>query len=156
MRALLCFFLPALLTAQDPAQSPLPVPGPILDLRTALGEDPAGWIRLVRPGCWNGLLLGATVQAPKPPRRGVAGATVEVWDIALTESPRHEAFRLYLDGLRESLSRAMMDPPSSHHEIEFSDFMASDPNNPQKLDLTKVQSLQNRFNRMPPNGSPSR
>ena len=153
MRAF-CLLFPALLAAQDPAQSPLPVSGLTLDLRTALGADPLSQIRLLRPGCWDGLLLGATAQAPKPARRGWAGATVEVWDIALTESPRHEAFRLYLGDLRTSLSKAFANPPASHHEIELSDFMASDPSNPQKLDLTKVQSLQNRFNRMPPGGLP--
>jgi hypothetical protein len=34
--------------------------------------------------------------------------------------------------------------------------MVSDPSNPQKLDLTRVQSMQERFNRLPPNGSLAR
>jgi hypothetical protein len=32
--------------------------------------------------------------------------------------------------------------------------MLSDPSNPQVLDLTKVKSMQDRFNVLPPNGSP--
>lgn len=32
--------------------------------------------------------------------------------------------------------------------------MLSDPGNPQLLDLTRVQALQERFNRLPPNESP--
>jgi len=113
-------------------------------------------IRLVHPGCWAGLLLGAGARMPRPVKRGVAGATVEVWDLALRDSPREEAFRLYLGELRARLSRALANPPASHGFIELGELMASDPSQPQLLDLTRVQSLQNRYNRLPPGAAPLR
>jgi hypothetical protein len=79
---------------------------------------------------------------------------VEVWDFALRESPRAAAFGFFLGTLRQRLSKAWELPPASHQALELSEFMLSDPSNPQKLDLTKVKSLQERFNALPPNGSP--
>lgn len=45
-------------------------------------------------------------------------------------------------------------PPPKHQALELSEIMQNDPSTPQKLDLTKVKSMQDRFNRNPPNGSP--
>ncbi len=113
-------------------------------------------IQLTPAGCWDGLILG-TVTRPLPPdRKRTAGTTVEVWDFFPAASPRHEAFGLYLDALRERLSRAWLAPPPVHGAIELSEIMANNPGSPQKLDLTKVKSMQERYNRLPPNGSPVR
>lgn len=147
MRALPCLLLPTLLAAQEAR--------PLLDLRTELGADPLGRIVLAPPGCWDGLVLGAARSA-KPVRRGAAGATVEVWDLAYRETPGHVAFGLYLEDLRARLSRGFAAPPPSHGKLELAELVGSDPSSPQKLDLTKVKSMQERFNRLPPNGSPVR
>jgi hypothetical protein len=129
----------------------------VLDLHTDLGTDPDAQILLVPRGCLDGLVLGATQSSPRPKKGpGMPEATVEVWDLALVEAPRREAFRLYWEALRLRLRRAMTLPPPSHGAIELGEFMSSDPSNPQKLDLTKVQSMQERFNRIPPNGSPAK
>lgn len=148
MRLLCCLLFPAFLAAQS---------GPVdlsLDLHTGLGADPLAQIRLAPAGCWDGLVAGMAARPAKPAARTPAGATVEVWDLAYRSLPRREAFGLYLDGLRERLSRAFTAPPPSHGALELSDLVSSDPSNPQKLDLTKVKSMQDRFNRLPPNGSP--
>jgi hypothetical protein len=129
-------------------------PGLSLDLRTDLGSDSMAQVRLTPPGCWDGLLLGAATPPARPWPRRPAEATVEVWDLALRESPRQEAFGLYLGALRKRLSKALELPPPSHQSIELSEFMLSDPSNPQKLDRTRVESMQERFNKLPPNGSP--
>jgi hypothetical protein len=148
MRLLCCLLFPAFLAAQ---RGPLDLS---LDLYTGLGADPLAQICLAPPGCWDGLVAGMATRPPKSTARTPAGATVEVWDLAYRDRPRHEAFGLYLDGLRERLSRAFAAPPPRHGAIELSDLVSSDPSNPQKLDLTKVKSMQDRFNRLPPNGSP--
>lgn len=147
MRAFACLLLPALLAAQEP--------DPILDLRTELGTDPHARIHLTPPGCWDGLLLGVA-RPVKPARRGVPGATVEVWELALREAPDQATFDLYLEDLRSRLSRGFAAPPPSHGKVELVELVGSDPSSPQKLDLTKVKSMQERFNRLPPNGSPVR
>lgn len=149
MRVLLGLLLPVFLTAQGKEVGR----ALDLDLRTDLGGDPMVQIRLVPPGCWDGLLLGAATR-PQKPRRGVSGATVEVWDLASKESERAASFSLYLEGLKKRLSKAMDVSPPSHGSLELGDFMQSDPTQPQKLDLTKVKSMQERFNQLPPNGSP--
>lgn len=148
MRILCCLLFPAFLLAQGGGVDLA------LDLHTDLGTDPLVQIRLAPAGCWDGLVLGAAARPAKPSARTPAGATVEVWDLAYRSLPRREAFGLYLDGLRERLSRAFTAPPPSHGILELSDLVSSDPSNPQKLDLTKVKSMQDRFNRLPPNGSP--
>jgi hypothetical protein len=79
---------------------------------------------------------------------------VAVWDLLPPASPRREAFALYLKNMRERLAKAWLAPPPKHQAIELSEIMFNDPNTPQKLDLTKVKSMQERFNRMPPAGSP--
>ena len=153
MRALYCLLLPLTLAAQDPR----PVEGLTLDLRTELGSDPTARIALVSPGCWEGLVLSAgALQSPRKPRLRRAEATVEVWDVAFQESPRSQAFNLYLADFRSRLLRALANPPESHAAIELGELMLSDPGNPQGLNLTTVRSLQERFNRLPPNGSPVR
>ncbi|WP_243382026.1 hypothetical protein [Geothrix alkalitolerans] len=125
-----------------------------LDLRTDLGTDPIVHLRLVHPGCWDSLILHAAPQPLRAPQRGDAGATVEVWDLAYQDTPRREAFNLTLKALRDRLIRAFAAPPPSHGKIELSELVASDPSNPQQLDLTKVQSMQERFN-PPPRTSPA-
>ncbi|MDP1832808.1 MAG: hypothetical protein Q8K67_12175 [Geothrix sp.] len=150
MRLLICLLLPCCLTAQAPAL----VRELTLDLRTELGADPVGGIPLTPPGCWDLLILGASMQPAPPPRRRAAEATVEVWDLALRESNRGSAFNLYLGILRQRLSRAMELPPPSHASLELSELMQSDSGRPQKLDLTRVKSMQDRFNGLPPSGSP--
>ena len=145
MRTLPCLLLAPVLAAQ--------VPGPVGPKAgwSAHGPDPAAAIQLVPPGCWDGLLLGAAVQ-PSGRRTG-SGATVEVWSLLPPESPRREAFSLYLGSLRERLSRALAQPPPKLQALELSELLQSDPSQPQKLDLTKVKSMQERFNRLPPSGS---
>jgi hypothetical protein len=125
-----------------------------LNLRTMLGSDPLAGILLVRPGHWGGLTPVVASPPGKPTRRRVAEATVEVWDLAPPEWGRAATFSLYMDTLRRSLTKAWEAPPPSHQAIELAEIMLSDPSNPQKLDLTRVQSMQERFNRLPPNGSP--
>lgn len=144
MRTLICLLLLAPSLAAQAAEG--------LDLRTDLGTDPVTQIRLVTPGCWDGLILGRTTRPARPEPRRPAEATVEVWDLALREAPRQRSFDLYLGTLRERLSRALVLP--KHQALELAEVMLSDPSNPQKLDLTKVKSMQERFNKLPPNGSP--
>lgn len=147
MRPLCCFLFAATLAAQAPEPG---FEGPP-DHWSALGADPFGGIQLAPPGCRDGLLLGA---AAGPPRRQLGSeATVEVWDLLPPSSPRRETFSLYLGGLRERLSRAFAQPPPKLQALELSDIMQADPSQPQKLDLTKVKSMQERFNRLPPSGS---
>jgi len=142
------FLLTSLLAAQ--AQ---PAFQPTLGIRTELGSDPASQIQLAPRGCFEGLVLGvASRRAPTSGRTGQA--TVEVWDLLPPSAPRNEAFALFLTSLRERLSRAWQAPPPSHGFIELGEIMLNDPSSPQKLDLTKVKSLQDRFNQLPPNGSP--
>ena len=152
MHLLPCILLPSILAAQEPA----PLRELELDLRTELGSDPASGIRLAPRGCWDGLILSAASRPTLPARQRQAEATVEVWDLALRESPRERTFWFFLGDLRNSLSRALELPPPKHQAIELSEFMATDPGAPQNLDLTKVKSMQDRFNRLPPNGSPVR
>lgn len=150
MGLLPCLLLPFALVIQEPR----PAPALVLDLGSDLGTDPMSRIQLTPAGCWNGLILGA-VARPMPPDRKRAGeATVEVWDLLPPSRPRAEAFTLYLDALRERLAKAWLAPPPSHGFIELAEIMANDPSSPQKLDITKVKSMQDRFNRLPPNGSP--
>ena len=148
MRLLCCLLFPAFLAAQE---GPVNLP---LDLHTDLGTDPLARIHLAPAGCWDGLVLGAAARPARPSPRPPGGATVEVWDLAYRDLPRHEAFGFYLAGLRERLSRAFTAPPPSHGTLELSELVSSDPSNPQRLDLTKVKSMQDRFNRLPPAGSP--
>lgn len=147
MRTLSILLLSSFLVAQEP--------GP-LDLRANLGSDPAARIHLAPPGCWDALVLGSPSPPQEAPDRTIAGATVEVWDLAPRESPRREALAFYLEGLRDRLARSFAAPPPSHGKIELAELVFSDPSSPQKLDLTKVTSMQNRFNRLPPSGSPVR
>jgi hypothetical protein len=153
MRALLCLLIPWFLAAQEPEV----IQGLALDLHTKLGADSAARIQLVTPGCWDGLLLSSTIvpQTPRTARR-TAEATVEVWDLAPRESPRTRAFGLFLEALRERLAKALAAPPPKYQALELSEIMANDPSTPQKLDLTKVKSMQDRFNRLPPSGSPAK
>jgi hypothetical protein len=125
-----------------------------LDLRTTLGTDPSTEITLIPPGIWDGLLLAARAPVQHSGRQGIAEATVEVSDFALRTSAREVSFALYLQDLRKRLLRGFQLPPPSHGKIELAEFVGSDPTRPQDLELTRVQSLQERFNRLPPSGSP--
>jgi hypothetical protein len=97
--------------------------------------------------------VGSNTLPPKSIQR-TGEATVEVWDLLPPPSPRCEAFDFFMAPLRDHLSKALALPPPSHQAIELNQFMLSDPSQLQKLDLTKVESMQERFNRLPPNGSP--
>ncbi|GLH70575.1 hypothetical protein GETHPA_21080 [Geothrix rubra] len=126
-----------------------------LDLRTDLGCDPATRIHLVPPGCFDGLLFAAQARsAPPAPRRGVPGATVEVADFLPPGNRRTESFAFYLADLRTRLLRGFQAPPPSHGQIELAEFVGSDPSHPEASNLDRVRSLQDRFNRVPPSGSP--
>jgi hypothetical protein len=117
--------------------------------RVPLGSDPLEQIRLTPPGCWKGLVLAAPPPSVGPRGRATPGATVEVWDFTFQESPRSRNFALFLRDFRSSLLQALESPPPSYGAIELGEFMASDPSQPQRLDLTRVQSLQDRYNRPP-------
>ncbi len=127
-----------------------------LDLRTDLGGDPAAQIHLVPAGIWDGLLLASQTPPPQPARlRGrAAGATVEVADFLPAGSRRAEAFAFYLGDLRTRLMKGFQAPPPSQGWIELGEFMASDPSHPEESNLDRARSLQERFNRVPPSGSP--
>jgi hypothetical protein len=126
-----------------------------LDLRTTLGTEPASAITLVPPGIWDGLFLASRAPArPAAKRRGRAEATVEVSDFFLPTNARTEAFRLFAQDLRERIRRGFQAPPPSQGQIELGEFMAADPSRPDASNLGRAQSLQERYNRVPPNGSP--
>jgi hypothetical protein len=152
MRLPLGLLLSGLLSAQDL----VPVTGSPAELRESPGLTQPPLIQLAPPGCWDQLLLASASRPTPPGRRRPAEALVEVWDFALRESPREVSFSFFLGTLRQRLSKAWQLPPASHQALELSEIMLSDPSNPQKLDLTKVKSLQERFNALPPNGSPVR
>ncbi|HLP30341.1 MAG TPA: hypothetical protein VK150_03200 [Geothrix sp.] len=154
MRAFAFCLLPCLLAAQGPGTAAEPGPSSGSAFATTLGTDPLAQIRLTPPGCWDGLLLSGSLQPPKQGRREGSGATVEVWDLLPVETTRSAAFAVYLESLRKRLSKALELPPPNHGTLELGDFMQSDPTQPQKLDLTKVKSMQERYNQLPPNGSP--
>jgi hypothetical protein len=150
MRALFCLLLTPILASQEP----LAVRELALDLRTELGKDPGAGISLAPHGCWDGMILAAPARPLQTLRKAPAEATVEVWDFPFQESTRSLTFGLYLDALRQRLSKALDLPPPKHQAIELGEIMATDPSSPQKLDLTKVKSMQDRFNRPPPSRSP--
>lgn len=115
-----------------------------------LGSDPFHQVQLAPPGCWDGLVLGAS----RTRRPGGPGATVEVWDFAYTEGARATRFRAQAGDLKRRLLQAWTLPPPSHGQLDLAEFMAVEASRPQKLDLGRVKALQDRFNRLPPAGSP--
>ena len=119
-----------------------------------LGSNSLEQIRLAPPGCWDSLVLHAAPRSLGPRLRTDGQATVEVWDLVPRESRRTQTFSFYLDTLRQRLSRGFQAPPPSHGAIELGELMQEGTTNPQKLDLTRVKSLQERFNQLPPNGTP--
>ncbi len=145
MRLLTCLLVFLPLAAQDAVGLPVTSPG----FRSRFETDPLTRVQLVSPGCWEGLLLNAALRPLPAPQRRAGQATVEVWDLAYHETPRQETFGLYERDLRKSLTRLMTQPPSSHAAIELGELMFTDPAHPERLDLTRVQSLQERFNRPP-------
>ncbi|WLT31217.1 hypothetical protein [Geothrix sp. PMB-07] len=151
MRPLPWILAPAFLTAQAPGA----MEAPTLDVRPQLGIDPAAQIQLVPAGSWAGLMLSVTTQPIHPPasrRRRVAEATVEVWDVAFRETPRQETFRLFREALIQSLRGIWRLAPPSHSRIDAS--IRAGNGSGAGTDTAMVQSLQQRFNSLPPNGSP--
>ena len=145
MRLLSCLLVLLPLVAQESAGLPGTNPG----FRSRFESDPLTQVQLIPPGSWEGLLLHASLRPLPTPQRRAGQATVEVWDLAYHETPRQEVFSLYRKDLRKSLTRALAQPPPRHGAIELGELMLSDPGHPERLDLTRVQSLQERFNRPP-------
>jgi hypothetical protein len=85
-------------------------------------------------------------------QRDQAGATVEVWALALRESPRQEVFRLFLGDLRQRLVRALAAPPASNGQVDLAILSGcvATQGNAAGVDMLMVQSLQERFNAFPP------
>lgn len=157
MRALIALIpLASTLLAQD-----MPRPRLWLDLSTTISSDPTAKIHLVPDGSWKGMLKSMTsghaasnsrIPATPSRRHRRAEATVEVWDFALPEeSLRHESFRLFRGDLLLSIKRNWPFAPPSHGQI---DAAIRGGGNGTGSDMLMVQSLQQRFNRLPPNGSP--
>lgn len=123
--------------------------GLLLLVPLAAQEATAPRPQLAPPGCWE--LSAPTLRGePAPaPKRSQGAATVEVWGVAFQESPRQTRFASFTTDLRARLSRAWAAPPPSHGSIELSELVGSDPTRPDKLDLTRVKSLQDRFNPPP-------
>lgn len=115
-----------------------------------LGSDPLQQVRLAPPGCWDALVLGSLRNRPA----GRNGATVEVWDFISAEGDRAARFRAQQGDLRQRLLQAWAVPPPTHGQLDLADFMAVAASQPQKLDLGRAKALQDRFNRLPPAGSP--
>jgi len=151
--ALLSLLLSLPLSAQAQPPSALR-----LDFKTFLGRDPLSQIQLNYPGCWDGLLLGAKAPHRITSKRGQAGATVEVWDLLPPESPRQETLRLFRSDLAQRLARAFAAPPADNAQVDLAILMGcvAAQGNAAGVDMTMVQSLQERYNAMPPNGSPVR
>lgn len=156
MRTLFCMLFASLLVAQEPAAIPT------LDLRTDLGGDAMARILLAPRGCWEGLLLSAqAARGAKPQSRSrtrSGEATVEVWDVTFHETPRETTFRLFRDALLASIAQALKLPMPSHGKIDLAilgSYVASH-GSAAGVDTAMVQSLQNRFNALPPNASPMR
>jgi hypothetical protein len=157
MRVLIVWFaLASVLPAQDKADSRL-----WLDLYTTLGSELFEQIYLTPTGCWKGLLMNRTsgTALSKPPipaassrRRRKAEATVEVWDFALPEeSTRYQGFRLFKEDLLLSIKENWRFAPPTHGQI---DAAIRGGGNGAGSDMAMVQSLQQRFNQLPPHGSP--
>jgi hypothetical protein len=124
------------------------------------GQDSFPSLELAPTGRWEGLLLSvtegaaATVQKPKASkrRRQVPEATVEVWDFAYQEPPAQETFRLFREQLLLSIRSNWRFAPPSHGRIDLA--IRGGGTAGMGSDMAMVQSLQQRFNRLPPSGSP--
>jgi len=81
-------------------------------------------------------------------------ATVEVWAFSFCESPREETFRLFREALLQSLQALWRFTPASHASIDAA--IRAGNGRGGGGDMAMVQSLQQRFNALPPNGSPVR
>jgi hypothetical protein len=149
-RSVILLSLASSLGAQDPTGTNLH-----LDLSTDLGSDPTAKVRLVPSGCWAGLMLSATARAtpPMPSRRQrVAEATVEVWDIAYHETRSQETFRLFKENLLLSIRAMWRFAPASHGQIDAA--IRGGDGKGGSTDMAMVRSLVQRFNQLPPEGSP--
>jgi hypothetical protein len=133
------------------AQGEVPVPLKP-DFSPTLGADARAKIQLIYPGCWDGLLLGTPPPRPAKSQRDQPGATVEVWGLALQESPRQEVFRLFIGDLRQRLLRALAAPPASNGQVDLAILAGcvATHGNAAGVDMLMVQSLQERFNAFPP------
>lgn len=151
MRRLLCLLFPVFLSAQEGGQGL----GLTLNLKTALDEDPTSRIRLAPKGCWEGLLLRSASPSP-PARKRKNEAIVEVWDVAFQETPRQATFRLFRDALLQDIARALALPLASYAQQDLAIIggYVARHGSAAGVDNVVVQSLQNRFNALPPNGSP--
>lgn len=128
-----------------------------LELRTALGQDPASRIVLVPAGAWYGLLrTSQRLHPPSPPHHGHPGATVEVLDFLPPGDPRSEALAGFVLDLRRRLVEAFKSPPADNASVDLGLFMGTDPSHPETLGPAMVRSLQDRFNRPPPGVIPGR
>ncbi len=120
-----------------------------------MDEDPASRIRLAPKGCWEGLLLSSTSATP-PTRKRKNEAIVEVWDVAFHETPRQTTFRLFRDALLQDIAQALALPLASYAQQDMAivgGYVARHGSGA-GVDNVMVQALQNRFNALPPNGSP--
>lgn len=122
-----------------------------------MDEDPASRIRLAPKGCWEGLLLRSTLPSP-PVCKRKNEAIVEVWDVAFHETPRQETFRLFRDALLLDIAQALALPMASYAQQDLAIIggYVARHGSAAGVDNVVVQSLQNRFNSLPPNGSPLR
>lgn len=151
MRPITCLFLCGLLGAQEVGG--VEAAGTVEVLQGNLGAEPWRLPPLAPPGCWDDLLQVPRATPRARPAHPLPEGWVEVWGWLPPERPREEAFQRYLLTLRTRLTRALAAPPPKLQTLELGDFMQSDPSQPQKLDLTRVKSMQERYNRLPPNGS---
>lgn len=150
MRIPVCLLVASALVAQESASIPA------LVLTTDLGGDPTASILLAPRGCWEGLLLGSRMSHSSKAKPRSGEATVEVWDIAFHETQREQTFRLFRDDLLLSLARALAQPIPSNGQIDFAivgGYIATH-GSAAGVDMAVVQSLQTRFNALPPAGSP--
>jgi hypothetical protein len=131
---------------------------PVLNFNTTLGTDPVSQIHLVTPGCWNGLMMattGTVLTSNLPNKKSnshlhrIPEATVEVRDFLFEEPIDKQTFRLFMKDLLLCIKQNWQFAPATHGQID-----AAIRANGGGTDMAMVQSLQQRFNRLPPNGSP--
>lgn len=138
--------------------APLPPDSEVVPFSSTLFLKKAGLKSTAEPGFRLGFLEGKQQLSPSPLHREgrrrpkePSGATVEVWDSRLPESPKEERFRANIEALKKSLAVAMRTPPPRYGALDLATLMLSDPGQPQALELAKVRSIHLRFNRLPPN-----
>ena len=147
MKPLVLLLLAPALGAQQPFTS-------------SLGQEPVTRIDLAPAGCWEGLLLsarqGVSVPSQKPKaseRTRIPEATVEILDFAYQETRAQETFRLFREQLLLNIRENWRFAPPSHGRMDLAIRGSGLPG--KGNDLAMVQSLHQRFNRLPPHGSPA-